>query len=265
MKILIVSYFFTPEITPRAHRTAELAKAFARRGNEVTVVLPNKEAFSAIDPCDKSYENIRLIFAGGNTGARTSPRGRSRLRRMMPGWLVRAILYFYNHEYFAKYDKEIFRTLASLDEQYDLSISISYPAAIHRVVMNASRANPKLRARVKVAEFSDPPLRGEYNSGYHPVYNLFLKKAGRFFDHFIIPVENAMPVYLPYKPREEIHIIPQGFDNHGITLEKYEPHLRPTFALAGRFYRNTRDPEPFLEYLARSGRDFELVLYLNYR
>ncbi|MCD8073149.1 MAG: hypothetical protein LUE10_08315 [Alistipes sp.] len=262
MKILMVSYFFTPEITPRAYRTAELAKALARRGNEVTLVLPNKTAFARIDPADKAYKNIRLVFAGGRPIPGAAPRGRSRLRARLPGWLLRAILYFYNHEYFAKYDRELYRTLASLEGDFDLLISISYPVAIHRAVMNAMRTNSRLGARVKVAEFSDPPLRGEYNSRFFPAYGLFLKRAGRFFDKFIIPVENALPVYLPYKPHNEISVIPQGFDNSGITLVEYRPHQRPTFALAGRFYRNTRDPEPFFEFLARSGRDFHLVLYL---
>ncbi|MCD7970730.1 MAG: hypothetical protein LUF87_10295 [Alistipes sp.] len=263
MKILIVSYFFEPEVTPRAFRASELAKAFVRRGHEVTVALPNKEAFGGYGLAQREeFEGIRFIFGQGGSISGRPPKTSGRIRRMMPGWMVRTILYFYNHEYFAKFDRGLYRALAATEGDYDLLISISYPAAVHRAVMKAFRANPRLKARVKVAEFSDPPLRGEYNRHYFPAYNLFLKRAGRFFDRFSVPVPNALPVYTPFKRADRISIIPQGFDNSGITLREYRSHARPTFAFSGRFYRNTRDPEPLLRHLAESGRDFELVLFL---
>lgn len=259
MKIVIVSYFFEPEITPRAYRTAELAKAFARRGHEVTVVLPNKALFADLP---RLYDGIRFRFGEGPilTGGPNAATGK--VRRALPQWLVRAILYIYNHEYFAKYDKGIFRRLCAMQGEYDLLISVSYPVAIHRAVINAFRRNKSLTARCKVAEFSDPPMRGEYNSSYLPLYDRFMRRAGRFFDRFIVPVENALPVYLPFKPASKISVIPQGFDNSGIVLPPYKKNDRPTFAFAGRFYRNTRDPEPLLSFLADSGRDFRFDLYL---
>ncbi len=259
MKILLVSYFFEPEITPRAYRTAELAKAFARRGHDVTVVLPNKALFADIP---RRYDGIRFEFADGPAVSGAPNPATGKVRRSLPRWLVRLILYFYNHEYLAKYDKGLYRRLCALQGEYDLLISVSYPVAVHRAVMNAFRRNSSLTVRFKVAEFSDPPMRGEYNSSYFPLYNRFMKRAGKFFDRFVIPVENALPVYLPFKPAGEISVIPQGFDNSGITVPPYEKNVRPTFAFAGRFYRNTRDPEPLLRYLADCGRDFRFDLYL---
>ena len=41
--ILITTYFFYPEILPRAFRAFELAKEFAIRGHNVTVYIPNYE------------------------------------------------------------------------------------------------------------------------------------------------------------------------------------------------------------------------------
>lgn len=259
MKILIVSYFFEPEITPRAYRTAELAKALVRRGHEVTVVLPNKTVFRE-NPVEN--EGVRILYADGPQVSGGAGKVSGSARRAMPGWLVRTILYFYNHEFFAKYDKGIYRRLAGIEGHYDLLLSVSYPVAIHRAVIKALGKNPGLTAEVKLAEFSDPPMRGEYNKSYFPPYGCFLKKAGKFFDRFVIPVENALPVYLKYKPAGEISVIPQGFDNSGIEVRPYREHDRPTFAFAGRFYRNTRDPEPLLRYLADSGRDFHFLLYL---
>jgi len=43
MKILIVSRAFYPEISPRANRTTELAKEFARQGHQVKIILPKRD------------------------------------------------------------------------------------------------------------------------------------------------------------------------------------------------------------------------------
>lgn len=258
-KILIVSNFFYPEITPRAMRTTELAKEFARRGHSVTLVIPNKKIYRdnppGLEGVDILYADSPLIY-GGKTPAR------KKIRKFIPDWGMRLLLYFYNHEYFAKYDAGIEKRLMELKGGFDLLLSVSYPAAVHRAVMKAFKRNGNLTAIFKIAEFSDPPLRGEYNRKFFPAYGLFMKKAGKFFDRFVIPVENAKPCYLPYKPESEIIVIPQGFDNSGIKTKRYTPNNPVAFAYAGRFYRNTRDPEVLFKYLADSGRDFELHLYL---
>lgn len=258
-KILIVSNFFYPEITPRAMRTTELAKEFARRGYSVTLVIPNKKIYHDNPP---GIKGVKTIFADTPVSAADKAPARRKFRKFIPEWGMRFLLYFYNHEYFAKYDKGIEKRLMELDDDFDMLLSISYPAAIHRAVMKAFKRNGKLTAKFKAAEFSDPPLRGEYNKSFFPAYSLFLKKAGRFFDRFVIPVENAKTCYLAYKPADEISVIPQGFDNSGIKTKEYTPNTPVTFGYAGRFYRNTRDPEPLFKYLAQSGRDFRFHIYL---
>lgn len=259
-KILIVSNFFYPEITPRAMRTTELAREFAGRGHSVTLVIPNKKIYRD-NPL--KIEGLDILFADSPVSDGTEVPARRKLRKFIPGWGMRLLLYFYNHEYFAKYDKGIEKRLMELDGDFDFLLSVSYPAAIHRAVMIAFEKNDKLTAKFKAAEFSDPPLRGEYNKYFFPAYGLFLKKAGRFFDRFVIPVENAKPCYLRYKPESGIVVIPQGFDNSGVTVKDYTPNDPVTFGYAGRFYRNTRDPEPLFRYLAESGRDFKFHLYLT--
>lgn len=258
-KILIVSNFFYPEITPRAMRTAELAKEFARKGHSVTLVIPNKKIYRN-NPVN--INGINILFSDSPLSDDTKIPARKKIRKFIPDWGMRLLLYFYNHEYFAKYDKGIERRLMELEGDFDFLLSISYPAAIHRAVIKSFRKNKQLTARVKAAEFSDPPLRGEYNKKFFPAYGCFLKKAGNFFDRFIIPVENAKPCYLKYKPESEIEVIPQGFDNSGIRLKEYKSNKPVTFGYAGRFYRNTRDPEPLFKHLAESGKDFRFHLYL---
>lgn len=258
-KILIVSNFFYPEITPRAFRTTELAREFGRRGDEVTLVIPNKEAYRD-QPLDLQgvtikYADSPLSKEGAVTKARSA-------RKLMPTWMLRILLYFYNHEYFAKYDKGITRRLMELEGEYDLLISISYPVAIHRSVLYALKHNQKLKSNVKFAEFSDPPMRGEYNRHFFPAYHNLLYKMGRKFDRFVIPVSNAMPCYTRYKTEDQIIVIPQGFDFSDIKTPVYTPNTIPTFAYAGRFYRLTRDPEFFFEYLATLDFEFRFVIFM---
>ena len=257
--ILIVSHFFYPEITPRALRITALVREFVREGHRVTVVLPNKQIYHD-HPFDLS--GVTVLYGDSAPVREGGVSSRKRLRRFIPEFVVRILLYFYNHEFFAKYDEGIERRLAAMSGDFDLLISSSYPVAIHRAVMKAFRRNSNLTARMKVAEFSDPPMRGEFNRSFFPAYHLFLHRMGRFFDRFVIPVRNALPCYTAYKPEGEIRVIPQGFDLSEVERQSYTPHERPTFAYAGRFYQHTRDPRVLFECLAAYEGDFLFVLYL---
>ena len=53
-RILIISRSFYPENSPRANRTTELAKEFARQGHIVTILTPRKEAVHA--SFEKEYD-----------------------------------------------------------------------------------------------------------------------------------------------------------------------------------------------------------------
>lgn len=115
-----------------------------------------------------------------------------------------------------------------------------------------------------IAEFCDPPFRGDVAPNVFPAYYLILKCWGRRFDYFTIPVEKALDCYTPYKSRERIKIIPQGFDLTAVKRRPYEPNPQPTFAYAGRFYERIRDPEFFFDFLETLDADFRFDLYINY-
>jgi len=89
---------------------------------------------------------------------------------------------------------------------------------------------------VTIAEFSDPPFRGDVARTVFPAYFLYLKRWARQFDYFTIPVEKTLPCYTPYIDRDRVRIIPQGFDLSTVRRLPYTPHAKPVFAYAGRFY-----------------------------
>ena len=263
-KILMVSDACYPELSPRAFRTTELARELAREGHRVTLLIPNRQVFRD-DPLQA--DGLRVIFADGTVegrgGSAVARRNKS-IRRFIPKFAQRWILYFYCHEFFAKYNPGIFRQLVALDEPFDAVLSISYPAAIHRAVSRAMRRNPNLGHAVTIAEFSDPPFRGDVAPNVFPAYYLILKCWGRRFDYFTIPVEKALPCYTPYIDRDRVRIIPQGFDLSTVRRLPYTPHAKPVFAYAGRFYERIRDPKFFFDFLATLDTDFRFDLYVNY-
>ena len=238
--------------------------SLAREGHRVTLLIPNRQVFRD-DPLQA--DGLRVIFADGTVegrgGSAVARRNKS-IRRFIPKFAQRWILYFYCHEFFAKYNPGIFRQLVTLDEPFDAVLSISYPAAIHRAVSRAMRRNPNLGHAVTIAEFSDPPFRGDVAPNVFPAYYLILKCWGRRFDYFTIPVEKALDCYTPYKSRERIKIIPQGFDLTAVKRRPYEPNPRPTFAYAGRFYERIRDPRFLFDFLETLDADFRFDLYINY-
>ncbi len=154
------------------------ARAGARRtpGN---VADSEPAGFFATIRCRRT--GCEVIFCrryGRGTGGSAVARRNKSIRRFIPKFAQRWILSFYCHEFFAKYNPGIFRQLVALDEPFDAVLSISYPAAIHRAVSRAMRRNPNLRHAVTIAEFSDPPFRGDVAPNVFPAYYLILKCWG---------------------------------------------------------------------------------------
>lgn len=258
--ILIVSNFFAPENTPRAFRVAALVERMAASGVRVTVVLPNKQVYH-----ENPYvrEGVKLLFADGPIEKAPVNLKRKSSGSFLPRWVRETILFFVSHEYFFKYNKGLERTLMGVDESFDMLLSVSYPVAIHRAVTKAVKRNKRLKFKVLAAEFSDPPFRNEYWRKIFFCYKNILRRWGRRFDFFITPTSLALDCYTPYIAPERIKIIPQGFDLRGFEQREYRPHRVPTFAYAGRFYENVRDPEFLFKYLCSLERDFRFELYVN--
>ena len=262
--ILIVSNACYPELSPRAFRTTELVRELVRRGHRVTLLLPNRETYRR-NPL--TGDGLQIVYSSSRLepekGTPTARRNR-KIRSLLPKFAQRAVLYFYCHELRAKYDPGLCERLSELSGPFDAVLSISYPAAVHLAVSRAMRRNAALRSAVTIAEFSDPPFRGDVARTVFPAYFLYLKRWARQFDYFTIPVEKALPCYTPYIDRDRVRIIPQGFDLSTVRRLPYTPHAKPVFAYAGRFYERIRDPKFFFDFLATLDTDFRFDLYVNY-
>lgn len=261
-KILVVSYFFYPEITPRAFRTYELVKEFCKQGDKVTLVVPNKELYRK-NPV--KIENLSIIYSSSPLKNVSTPAKAINKNATFKNAAIRKVkdigLYFFPREVFGTYDTGITEVLYSLNEEFDAVLSISHPLSIHLSVMLAAFKNKTLRKSLKIAEFSDPMFKGQLSSTFASnwLFGYFFSKT---FKYFVVPVSDAIPSFMPFKSKEKIKVIPQGFDLSEYTTAEYIPNKTITFAYAGSFYKDLRNPQYFLDFLTRLDCNFIFKLYI---
>lgn len=77
MKILIISKFFYPSVTPRSFRTTALAKAFAKAGHEVQVYTSWNEEIHPAYAVEHGMEIHPLSKGSGKISVQTREQARS--------------------------------------------------------------------------------------------------------------------------------------------------------------------------------------------
>jgi hypothetical protein len=261
-KILITANFFYPEITPRAFRVHELVKEFCRCGHKVTLVIPNKEIYH-INPVN--INGLKIEYGQSDLKETISSKKRKLNNNNLKARFLKIIKkigrYFFPREIFMTYDKGLTKTLITLRDNYDFFISISQPLSIHLSVLIGGVKNKHIRKCKRIAEFSDPLFRGNKLSVF-PLNYLWGFLFSLFFNKFTIPTKNSLKHFSIFKRKHNIQIIPQGFDLSSVDLSEYIKNNRPTFAYAGTFYKNLRDPSYFFEYILSVKKDFLFILYV---
>lgn len=256
-KILIVCRAFYPENTPRAFRAAELAKEFSRQGYDVTVLLPGKSEIH----CDFEKQHHVSIHDMGRTCWKSPDFGNSKV-----GYILTRAFYRFLSLAFEYPDLELmFKVAKALKKEnnYDLLISIAVPYPIHWGVAKAWKQNQNT-AKTWVADCGDPYMGCRTDSFRKWFYwawveKWFMRKA----DFVSIPVESARNAYYP-EFQKKIKVIPQGFKINPLDRKLTQTTNQiPTFAYAGGFIPNIRDPRPFLDYLCSLEQDFLFVVFTS--
>ena len=239
-----------PYITPRANRTWELAKGFAKRGDEVVVYALTGDRDYGLE--EKKYKmkihNLGLSHCGlidsqGN-GKRT--------------FMNRAIGKIIG-EYNAYPGCELYpmiRRCFRRESDIDLLITIAHPHVIHWA---ASKYINILKPQCWIADCGDPFMGNTFYPP-HQIYKRFETGFCTKVDFITVPVDDAIKGYYP-QFRQKIKVIPQGFDNSELKLSDYIPNRVPVFAFAGVAYPGLRDPRHFLDYLAKHNIDCRFIVY----
>jgi glycosyltransferase involved in cell wall biosynthesis len=258
MKILVITQHIFPIQSPRSIRSTELIKELARRGHSVTVYAVlgrynyadfQKETGIVIKPIPICWE-LHPYSSDGDSK-------RTLIDKIM-GRLLRKFE-FPLFEFYYRITK-IIRDEAN----YDVLISIADPHHIHWGCARAKARHPEKFPKTWIADCGDPFMKNgttkEHLSFFARYERLFCKEC----DYITVPIENAKDAYFP-EFRDKIRVIPQGFDFDLSAVGKTQPKNDvPTFAFAGMFYADIRNPRLLLDYLCTVNRDFRFYVYTRF-
>ncbi len=254
MKILIVSGFFYPEITPRAFRTTELVKELVRQGHSVTLYIPNTDfnynSFQQEYPIEIKYMK--------RCWRRLSTRGSLSIINRVLNRIGDLLFNYPDIEFY----KRVIEVLTKENETYDLLISIAVPHSIHWGVAKTLRKNTLL-AKTWIADCGDPFMGCKTDSFKKMFYFKYLEKSFcSLADYISIPISSGMSGYYP-EFHSKIRIIPQGFDFTKKQDFNFTPNKVVTFVYAGVFIPGVRDPRPILDVLSTIDEDFRFIVYTS--
>lgn len=264
--VLITSYFFYPEINPRAFRSFELAKELAKRGYKVDVVLP--EINFDYEAIEKDHNiTIHLIkpgfFLNKSPKDLNSILGAKELQKSVilsvMKWLISCI--YIGGKTF-EYAFTLSSFLKKLTHSYDIVISISFPISVHlgtRWYLN--QLNKKI---ISIADSGDP---FSFSPEIKPkcfYFQAIEKYILKSFTYVTIPTISAFDSYTYLKDKNAIKIIPQSFNTAKIKTKIYQKNKIPIFAYAGIFYKNIRNPKILFDFLVElHDKEFKFIIYTN--
>lgn len=259
MRILVIAQHLFPIKTPRAHRTTELVKELSRQGHSVVV-------YAVIGTYDyKDFEKtynvqVKPIPVKLQFNPYTSDgSGERNILDQIFGRLLGKLLEFPNIEFLFSIPKIIKK-----ESKFDALISIADPHQIHWGCSKALLKYPLKFPEKWICDSGDPFMNNDKTKKHYKYYAKFEHLYCNLCDYLTVPVENAINGYYP-ECRNKIKIIPQGF-NFELPIQKNEPSNKViTFAFAGIFYKDIRNPEAFLDYLGTLHQDFRFVVYTPYK
>jgi len=254
-KIVIISRTIYPSINPRAHRATELAKEFSRKGHNVILYgeMGDNNFYSFENKYNLKVKNIGpLLFS--------SKLKKNIFIRIVGGLIERIIgrlIEFPDIELVGKV-----KNILSNEKDIDLLITVAVPHPIHWGAASYKKENPENFAKTWIADCGDPYKKNPYLKTYP-----WLEKNEKIFckecDYITVPIKSAVSSY-GNEFKNKIVIIPQGFAIPRMTNQKnYKKNATVTFSYAGSFYKNLRDPRPFLRFLKDFDRDFRFILYIQ--
>lgn len=257
--IVITSYFFYPENTPRAFRTFELAKEFAKRGYNVLVFIPNYDYnYSEIE----NQYNFKVIKVKTgflfNRNAKKQSNVAVKQSSKKPFYINIMKWLYFGHRTF-EFSFYLFYNLIKKIKKKSTIISISLPVNTVLSSYLFIKFKPSKVDKL-IADYGDP-YSGNSALNIPNWHKWVEKKILKKINWITIPIEPAKKAYSNIIEERKIKIIPQGFNFDDITVEEYKKHDIPHFAYAGVFYGDIRNPQNIMEYLSRTPTKFKFVIY----
>lgn len=247
----MITYWFYPEQVPRAFRSYELYKYFCSKGYEVEVIsIKNKKIYKSVDKLEddgqekKQYSNSKFK----NSFKKTK----------LFKWLFNVLLFFIGELPFLTHRNYLRKQLSEeYLSKFDKIMVISLPffSAYY-----TSRAITKFHwSGISILDMGDPFFGHQLKRARY--FNVLQKKTLKTFDYISVPIREVVPYYTDYIQEEKIKIVPQAFNFLDTEINEYHKNKVPTFAYAGTFYDDIRNPTSFFEYLITIDENFLFILY----
>lgn len=254
MKILIISQHLFPIQTPRANRTTELIKELAKRGHELIIyaVLGDFDYSNFEKKYNIKIKKIPIYFEIEPYNS-NGVKKRNLIDRILSK-IFGELLQFPNIEF-------LFRipNIIKNEKNIDLLITIADPHQIHWGTARAKIKYPNHFPKKWIADCGDPFMKGG-ESKHFQYYAKYEKRFCSNCDFISVPVKEAIGGYYP-EFRDKIKIIPQGFlFDENITRSEPKNKIL-TFAYAGTFYKDIRNPSQFLTFLSKVDIEFKFIIY----
>lgn len=245
-KILLVTHWFYPSQTPRAYRAYELYKQLKKEKYDVDVLIGNGHIL--LENNDSIQEKYKI------DGNKTREK-RSKLYGAISPF-KNLFDYFFGDRFFIKDLPYMKKSIKK--GRYDCIISIGLPFYVHYAVYLKFRNYTN--KPVLIADCGDP-FYGRKEKKLAFYFKYMQKAVFNFYDYITIPTKVTLNYYKDYVDNDKIKIIPQAIDLSSLKLATYKPNNITTFAYAGIFYKEIRNPEELLKTLVTVPFDFKFIIY----
>ncbi len=223
VEILMVSYHFYPENSPRAIRTYELAREFSRRGNDVTLYIP--ESGFDYKEIESTYGIIihkvpSGFFLGRKAKAAPCSDNASdgmKIKKRRPRvWKLLKLLLGMPYRMICveqagtEFFLLVFNVLSKDENQYDLLISVALNFSSRPGCFMALLKNRTL-ARARIAEDWDPFSVSEAACKFRHlgICKIPERFVLREFDYVTVPTSRIAELFHKLKESSFLRVIPQ--------------------------------------------------------
>ena len=256
-KILIIGRTIYPSQFPRSFRATELAIELAKNKKYDVTLYGVLGKFDYTD-FEAKY-NVKIKNIGKMFFATLNSDGYSRnsvFDKFL--WKIFNKLIEYPDIELIFKVLRVFRT----ELNCNVLISVGMPYPIHWGCAFAKLKYSENFPNIWIADCGDPYMGNKMVKRKPFFYFKYLEKLFcKAANYITIPIEESKSSYFP-EFNNKIRVISQGFRmDKCIADNVYKKNSVPTFAYAGTFYKDIRDPRNFLDYLCTVEFDFKFILY----
>ncbi len=257
MNIVIITQHIFPIQTPRSIRSTELIKELSHRGHSVTIyaVLGKYDYSDFEKKYSVSVRNIPIHWEKhpyNSDGDNIRTLHDKIIGNLFHKFEIPLLEFYYRVPDIIK------------ERQYDVLISIAAPHHIHWGCARAKLKYPDRFPQKWIADCGDPFMKNGNTKEHLQFFTRYEKMFCKECDYITVPIEKAKDAYYP-EFREKIRVIPQGFDFDLNAVGKTSVNNTvPTFAFAGMFYADIRNPRKLLDYLCTVKQDFRFYVYTRF-